>query len=67
MTWEKVLRGVGRKYNKLWFFRSAVPRNNIFKMFIFLFLYPLHVSALLGHPQVVIEKGVLKMYLKMWS
>jgi hypothetical protein len=33
------------------FFRSAVPRNIIFDMFIFVFLYPLHVSALIGHLQ----------------
>jgi hypothetical protein len=34
-------------------FRGATPRNNIFKMFVLiLFLYPLHVSAPVGHPQV---------------
>jgi hypothetical protein len=33
-------------------FRGAIP-HNIFKMFvlILLFLYPLHVSAPVGHPQ----------------
>jgi hypothetical protein len=31
--------------------RSAVPRNNFSKMFIFINLLPLHVSALVGHPQ----------------
>jgi hypothetical protein len=30
------------------FFRNAIPHNNIFKMFIFVCLHPLLVSALIG-------------------
>jgi hypothetical protein len=31
--------------------RSVVLRNNFSKMFIHIYLLPLHVSALAGHPQ----------------
>jgi hypothetical protein len=35
-----------------WLFRGAVLPNNIFKtLVLILFLYPLHFSAPVGHPQ----------------
>jgi hypothetical protein len=48
---EKLDICLGQRCMESRFLRSAVPCNNIFKMIIFVFLYPLHVSALIGHPE----------------
>jgi hypothetical protein len=46
--------------------RSATPRNNFFKMFIYVYSLPIHVSALVGHLHVEYRINYWKLLHLQW-